>query len=140
MHPPESISEQAETPPPPSGPGETGAFGRLRKDYVVLGLFAAALLVNIALFGFLALRFNSLPDPLPLHFDAAGLPDRIEAKNGIVALPVIGLIVVVLNAALGTLAYRRERAATVLLVIGALFVQVLMWLATINAAGGLFGT
>ncbi len=139
MHPPESLVEHAETPPPSNG-GETGALAHLRNDYVVLGLFAAALLVNIALFGFLAMRFNSLPDPLPLHFDAAGLPDRIEAKNGIVALPVIGLIVVVLNTVLGTLAYRRERAATILLVIGALFVQVLMWLATINVAGGLFGT
>lgn len=139
MHPPESLVEHADAPVPIEAK-ETGPLVRLRKDYVVLGLFVAALVVNVALFGFLAVRFNSLPDPLPLHFDAAGLPDRIEAKNGIVALPVIGLIVMVLNTILGTLAYRRERAATVLLVIGALFVQILMWLATINVAGGLFGT
>lgn len=139
MHPPESFVEHGDT-QAPIGAEETGWPVRLREDYVVLGLFVAALLVNIGLFGFLVLRYNSLPDPLALHFDAAGLPDRIEAKNGIVALPVIGLIVMVLNTVLGALAYRRERAATILLVIGALFVAVLMWLATINIAGGLFGT
>ncbi len=139
MHPPESLIEHAGT-PASTRAEETGRPIRLRNDYIVLGLFVAALFVNIALFGFLVVRFNSLPDPLALHFDAAGLPDRIEAKNGIVALPVIGLIVMVLNTVLGSLAYQRERAATILLVIGALFVQVLMWLATINIAGGLFGT
>lgn len=137
MQPPESIEPPTAQ---PAQPPETSWLGRLRSDYVVLGLFVLAVLIDIALFLFLVARFNTLPDPLPLHFDAAGLPDRIEAKNGIVALPVIGLIVLALNTVLGTLVYRRERAATVLLVIGALFVQVLMWLATINVAGGLFGT
>lgn len=115
-----------------------GFFGRLRHDYVLLALLGVTLLVNLALFGFLLVRYNGLPDPLPLHFDASGLPDRIESKNGILALPAIGLVVYGINSVFGIIAYRRQRAATLLLVVGALCVQVLMWLATINISGGLF--
>ena len=135
MEPPEILSNTVEPAPVLR---VHGFFGRLRRDYVLLALLGLALLVNLALFGFLLVRYNSLPDPLPLHFDSSGLPDRIESKNGILALPAIGLVVYGINSVLGILAYRRQRAATLLLVVGALCVQVLMWLATLNISGGLF--
>ncbi len=113
-----------------------GFFARLRREYMLLALLVLTLLVNVGLFGFLLVRYNDLQDPLPLHFDVNGLPDRIESKIGILALPAIGLVVYGLNAILGIMAYRRERAATLLLVVGALFVQVLMWFATITITGG----
>jgi uncharacterized membrane protein len=106
----------------------------LWRDRVFLFWLALALLANLALFGYLVLRFDNLPDPLPMHFDSAGLPDRIESKNGIFALPIIGITIFVLNLGLGVLIHRRERAITILLTVGALFVQVLMWLAIINLA------
>lgn len=112
----------------------------MRCDYALQALLILTFLVNVGLIGFLILRYDALPDPLPLHFDASGLPDRIDAKTSIIALPAIGFVVFGLNTVLGILSYRRERAATMLLVVGALFVQILMWLATINAAGGLLGT
>ncbi len=126
---PESLAAPA--PPAPS------AFARLRRDRALQGLLALTLAANLALFGYLALRFAALPDPLPLHFDATGLPDRIEAKSKIFGLPMIGLVVLLLNTALGILAHRRERAATLLLAVSALLTQVLLWLATISI-GGLF--
>lgn len=116
---------------------EPGAIW-LRRDRTLQILLALTLLVNLALLGYLVIRYEALPDPLPLHFDASGLPDRIEAKSGIFALPAIGFIILVLNAALGIFAHRHERAATLLLTAGALLVQVLMWLAAISIAGGLF--
>jgi hypothetical protein len=66
------------------------------------------------------------------------LPDRIEVKSGIFALPLIGLTVIGLNIAFGIFVHRHERAATMLLTTGALLVQILMWLATINILGGFF--
>lgn len=135
MEPPEILSEVVE---PIPALQVRGFFDRLRRDYVLLTLLGLTLLANLALFGFLLVRYNSLPDPLPLHFDVNGLPDRIESKNGILALPAIGLVVFGLNSMLGIMAYRRQRAATLLLVVGALCVQLLMWLATINIAGGPF--
>ena len=72
---------------------------------------------------------------MPLHFDASGTPDRIESKNSIFALPIIGITVFFLNTGLGLLLHNRERAATLMLTTGTLFVQILMWVAIINIAG-----
>ncbi len=108
----------------------------LLQDRALQILLALTLAINIALLLFLLVRYEMLPDPLPLHFDSTGLPDRIESKSGILILPVIGLIVLISNALLGVLVHQKERAATLLLAAGALFVQVLMWLAVINIAGG----
>ena len=111
------------------------AIDALWQDRALQILLAAVLIANLALFAYLLLRFDNLPDPLPLHFDSAGAPDRIESKTGIFALPVIGITVFFLNAGLGMLLHRRERAATIMLTIGALFVQTLMWIAVINITG-----
>jgi uncharacterized membrane protein len=109
----------------------------LGRDHALQFLFALALSVNLALVAYLVLRFDALPDPLPLHFDASGLADRIEAKTGIFGLPLIGFAVLMLNSALGLSAHRRERAATILLMTGALLVQVLLWFAVSSIIGGL---
>lgn len=113
----------------------TLVFRELSQDRAYQLLLSLVLLANLALFVYLALRFANLPDLLPLHFDSAGLPDRIDSKNSIFALPVIGLTVLFLNTSLGILLYRQERAVTLLLAVGALFVQLLIWLAVINIAG-----
>lgn len=131
--PPELLAEPdalAPTPPQPHW------LSRLGSDYALLFLLALTLIVNLALFAYLFLRFDALPDPLPLHFDATGQPDRIDAKAGIFALPQIGLIVALLNLTLGVLIHRRERAAARLFAAGALLTQVLMWLAVIRIVGG----
>ncbi len=118
-----------------SAPPAESRWNILRRDSALQILLGVALVFNLALFAYLALRFANLPDPLPLHFDATGLPDRIESKTGIFALPLIGLVVFVLNVALGIPLHRRERAATNLLTTGTLLVQILMWLATLNIVG-----
>lgn len=116
---------------------QTPRLTLLARDRALQILFALAVLGNLALFAYLGIRFDALPDPLPLHFDAAGLADRIEAKNGIFGLPIIGALVLALNFALGIPAHRRERAATLLLTTGALLVQILLWFAVNNIVGGL---
>ncbi len=114
-----------------------GVLTLLRRDRALQILVALTLLVNLALLAYLAVHFESLPDRLPMHFDATGLPDRIDARTRIYDLPVIGLFVILLNAALGILVHRRQRAAAIILIASALVVQILMWLAAINIAGGL---
>lgn len=113
------------------------ASDRLLHDRVMQVLLGLALLVDLALFGYLAIRFDVLPDNLPLHFDVTGLPDRIEAKTSIFGLPIIGLIVFVINVGLGVITHRRQRAAALLLAVSALLIQILMWFAAINIIGGL---
>jgi uncharacterized membrane protein len=122
----------------PKLPVETeGLFDHLLQDRVLQFLFAATLVVNLTLFSYLALRFDLLPDNLPLHFDVTGLPDRIEAKSSIFGLAIIGLIVFLMNTVLGVLAHRRQRAACMLLAASALLIQILIWVATLNIIGGL---
>jgi len=128
---PESLVESA--PRPPSA--LASLLIALWHDRLLQILLALALLANLALFGYLALRFASLAESLPLHFDSTGYADRIDPKSGIFALPIIGITVFFLNVGLGVLVHRRERAATILLSIAALFVEVLMWIAIINIAG-----
>ena len=114
-----------------------GAFDHLVQDRVLQFLLAATLVVNLTLFGYLALRFDLLPDNIPLHFDVTGLPDRIEAKASIFGLAIIGMIVFLVNTVLGVLTHRRQRAACLLLAVSALLIQILLWFATLNIIGGL---
>ena len=118
-------------------PQEPSAFELLLHDHVLQILLGLALVVNLALFGYLVVRFDALPDNLPLHFDVAGLPDRIDAKSGIFGLPIIGLIVLAINAMFGVLTHRQQRAAALLLAVSTLLIQILMWFAVINIIGGL---
>ena len=131
--PPETLGSTSPELPSPAA----SAFDLLLHDHVLQLLLAAALAVNLAMFGYLAVRFDALPDNLPLHFDVSGLPDRIEAKTSIFGLAIIGLIVFVVNTALGVLAHRQQRAAALLLAVSALLIQILMWFAVINIIGGL---
>ncbi len=113
-------------------------FAQIFSDRALWLLLAAALALTIALAIFLLIRFESLPEVLPLHFDASGVPDRIETKAGIFGLPIIGMLVFLLNAVLAALAHRAERAASILLAASALLVQALMWLGALNIVGGFF--
>lgn len=108
----------------------------LAHDRAWQGLFALALLGNVTLLVYLWLRFDTLPDLVPLHFDSSGLADRIEAKSAIWGIPIIGSIVLIVNTVVGLALHSRERAATMLLLVGACLVQVLLWLAVNGILGG----
>ncbi len=101
-------------------------------DQTAWVLLGVALAVNVALFGYLAVRFPGLDHQLPLHFNNLGQPDRIGTKAELFALPIIGLIILGTNLALGLLLYRRERAGSYLLWGAAAAAQALFWLATFS--------
>lgn len=101
-------------------------------DRLGLALLAAGLAAVVALVGFLCFRFPALPPTVPLHFDAAGNPDRIVARGQSFIIPLIGLLTLIFNGALGLATHRRERMASYLLWGGAVLIQVLMWTATLG--------
>jgi hypothetical protein len=107
----------------------TRPLWRDRTARLLLGL---AMGLNLALFGFLCLRFPNMPPVLALHFNAAGLPDRSGPKQEAFSLPIIGLIILGTNLVLGLLLYRRERAGTYLLWGAAAAAQSLFWLAALS--------
>lgn len=105
---------------------------RLWSDRLALGLLLGAGVLLLALFGYISLRYPSLTELLPLHFDAAGLPDRWGTRAQIFTLPFIGLLTLIANSGLGFLLYQRERLASYLLWSGAVGVELLVWGATIG--------
>ncbi len=105
----------------------------LWSDRAALFLMAAGLLGLLIMFGALSFRYPDLSPDLPVHFDVAGLPDRIAAKSELFTLPFIGLAVWLFNTATGVWLYRHvQRGAAYLLWFGALAVQGIAGLALFN--------
>ncbi len=105
----------------------------LWRDRSALALIGAGLLGLLVMFGVLCFRYPALSADLPLHFDVSGIPDRIAAKSGLFALPVIGLLTWLVNLALGVWAYRRVQVGgAYLLWGGAVAIQGIAGLALFN--------
>ncbi|HSJ56387.1 MAG TPA: PH domain-containing protein [Anaerolineae bacterium] len=102
------------------------------RDRTAWTLLGAAILINLALFGYLSVRYPGLDFQLPLHFNNLGQVDRIGAKIELFALPIIGLIILGTNLVLGLFLYRRERAGSYLLWGSSAAAQGLFWLATFS--------
>ena len=98
----------------------------LWRDRAAQVLIAVGLIGLLLMFGALAFRYPSLPADVPLHFDVHGRPDRIAAKAGLFALPLIGLIAWLANGVAGVVLYRRgQRGAAYLLWAGAVLVELI---------------
>ena len=95
----------------------------------------AAFVANAALFGVIALRYPTLPERLPLHFDAQGMVDRVGFKSGLIVVPTIGALSLAANGLLGTILHGRERLAAYLLVGMAVILQVVLWVAALGILG-----
>ncbi len=104
----------------------------LWKDSTAWTLLGVSALINLSLFGYLTALFPGLDPQLPLHFNRLGQADRIGTKMELFALPIIGLIILGTNLALGLILYRRERAGSYLLWGASAAVQALFWLAAVS--------
>ena len=105
----------------------------LWRDRAAMILMGGGLFAVLLMFGVLCFRFPSLSSDLPLHFDINGLPDRIAPKEGLFALPMIGLVTWILNTTVGIALYRHvQHGAAYLLWAGALVVQGIAGLALFN--------
>jgi hypothetical protein len=100
-------------------------------DWIALGLTGAAALANAALFAYLALRYPSLPEIVPL-LSEAGQVKLIGAKVDLFDLPAIGLSVLLANTALGFVIHKWERPASYALGAVALLIQLLVWQAALG--------
>jgi hypothetical protein len=106
----------------------------LWQDRLALGLMAVGAAGALLLLGYLALISPQLPAEIALHFDAQGRPDRFGPPAGLLILPLIAGLAWLVNTSFGLWAYRnpRERTATYLLLGATVFVQALVWIATIT--------
>ena len=102
------------------------------RDWKALCLVVVAAVVNAGLFAYIALRYPHLPEVVPL-LSEAGQVSLTGAKEELFELPVIGLVVLITNTALGFALHRRERPVTYALGAIALLVQIIVWSAAISA-------
>lgn len=95
-------------------------------------LFAFCVVLNIALFAFLALRYADLPHFISLHFTFSGQPAQMRVKDSIFILPWFALGALFVNSLLASLLHTRERAAAYLSLVAAGFLQLLFWAAAMR--------
>jgi hypothetical protein len=95
-------------------------------DRALLAVLAAALLVNLALYAYLWRVTPTLPEVMPLHYDALGVVDQLGRPAELFRLPIIGSVVLVADALLAAALHPRERPAAHVLVWAALGVQLVL--------------
>ena len=101
-------------------------------DRVSRVLFLGGLALCALLFGYLGTVYGSLPENVPIHWDAQAQPDLIGAPVELLRLPAFALGIWGFNAVVARLVLTRERAATLLLLAGGLAVQVVFMAATLS--------
>ncbi len=104
----------------------------LLQDRPSAGLILAGLALITAMVWFIALRYDAVPQTLPLHYNATGQPDRIGTPREIYILPLITALVAVANVALAWSVVRFDRFAARLLLGGTCLVQAVAWVALLK--------
>ena len=104
----------------------------LLRDRSSVGLILAGGALVAAMLWFILVRFDSVPQSLPLHYNATGQPDRIGAPREIFILPLITALVALANIALAWSVVRFDRFAARLLLSATCLVQAVAWVALLK--------
>jgi hypothetical protein len=93
---------------------------------------ALGTLVLLIILGTIELRYDLLPDRVPLHFDVGGEPSQIAPKSDLLRLPLLGLLVLAANWALGIAVHPRERVLARLFWLVAVVVEVVLLIGVVR--------
>jgi hypothetical protein len=93
---------------------------------------ALGTLVLLIILGSIELRYDLLPDRVPLHFDVGGEPSQIAPKSDLLRLPLLGLFVLAANWALGIVVHPRERVLARLMWLVAVVVQLVLLIGVVR--------
>lgn len=106
-----------------------------------LSLFADRPSVSLILLGgalvatmlwFILIRFDAVPQTLPLHYNLNGHPDRIGTPREIFYFPLIAALITIANLALAWSVIRFDRFAARLLLGGTCLAQLVAWVALLK--------
>ena len=134
------IEEEEETAYPSSIAIGQRAFQE-RTGGQALSLFADRPSVGLLLLGgalvatmlwFILIRFDAVPQTLPLHYNLNGRPDRIGTPREIFYFPLIAALITVANLALAWSVIRFDRFAARLLLGGTCLAQLVAWVALLK--------
>jgi hypothetical protein len=106
-----------------------------------ISLFADRMSVSLLLLGgalvatmlwFILVRFDAVPQTLPLHYNLNGRPDRIGTPREIFYFPLIAALITIANFALAWSVIRFDRFAARLLLGGTCLAQLVAWVALLK--------
>lgn len=100
------------------------------RDLSLPVLLGASLVLLAMSLGYVWLKWDGLPETIPLHFAADGTPDQAGPRESIFRVPGIGAAILIFNLGLGVAIYARERAAARMLWTTSVVVQFLVLVAT----------
>lgn len=100
-------------------------------DPIVRGALLVAVILNLAIFGILAIYYPTLPAVIPFHFDTMGDVTELRPRHQALFLPLAATGLMVVNVAFGLALYRHERTGTHALQIASAIVQILFGVAVL---------
>jgi hypothetical protein len=96
-------------------------------DRVAQVLALAAVLTNLALWGYVFAVYRDLSPQITIEFPPLGEITDVHSRNELLMIPAAALAVLAVNLVAGLAFQWRERAATYLLLSGSVFLQLLFW-------------
>ena len=102
------------------------AFRSYWKNKIIMSIFALSCLANISLWTFLFKNQKSSELPVILHYNLFFGVDYLGGYSEIYLIPIVGVIVIIINTALGYLLYERERLASYFLAFNILIIQLFL--------------
>jgi len=96
-------------------------------DRVAQLLVLAAVLTNLALWGYVFAVYRDLSPQITIEFPPLGEITDVRSRNELMMIPTAALAVLAVNLVAGLAFQWRERAATYLLLSGSVFLQLLFW-------------
>jgi hypothetical protein len=102
------------------------------RDLTLPALLVASLALLAVSLGYIWVKWDALPEVIPLHFAADGTPNVVGPREDVFKIPGIGAAILVANLGLGLALYARERAAARMLWATSVVVQLLALVATVR--------
>ncbi|GAC1321772.1 MAG: hypothetical protein NVSMB2_18760 [Chloroflexota bacterium] len=96
------------------------------RDLWLIACVVVAALTTLAILLVIALRFSALPAQITMHFDATGQASQVASKYDLLRLPFFGIVLVLVDWALGAWLHARDRLLARLLWLGGALVQLVL--------------
>lgn len=93
---------------------------------------AAGLALVLAMLAAIGLGFGALPSDIPIRFDASGDPSQIAPRADLLRLPFLGLLALMLDAALGVWVHPRDQLLARVLWLGGVVLQAVLLVAVVR--------
>ena len=102
------------------------------RDVMLPAAFIASLGLLALCLGYVWLKWEGVPEIIPLRFSADGTPNQLGPREDIFRIPIIGTGILLVNLFLGLALHGRERAAARMLWTTSVVVQLLVLVATVR--------